>query len=596
MATLSPNFLDELRARTPIAAVIGRSVRLSRSGREQKGCCPFHGEKTPSFYVYDDHFHCFGCGEHGDVISFVMKSTGASFPDAVEQLAREAGLEVPKASPQAAEADSRRASLIEVMEAAAAVYSELLYKPEGAAALSYLRKRGLTDATIEKFRLGWSGEGRGALAKTLARQGITTDQLVQAGLMKSGDFGPVDNYFGRVMFPIFDRRGKIISFGGRVIGDGQPKYINGPETVLFSKGRSLYGLNFARDAVRKGGIENSLLLVEGYMDVIGLAQAGFGAAVAPLGTALTEHQLAQLWRLSPVPLLCFDSDKAGRAAAMRTVELAYAHLAPDRSLKMVNLPDGQDPDSFIATKGRPAFEAAINAATPLSNILYGLLSQGADLKSAEGRAAFRKALKSAADKIADRELSSEVRKALFDRYFEPIKKSVDRSSYQRTPNERAFDPDMQRARILTSILVAFPQEMPILEDCLAHFIRPSPYDTVLDLVEKCLQENPKSDRAGLRAYLVSYDLGAVFDEILTYLPHFLVEGAFQSDILEHWWELFNLMPDPLGALRRQKNELMKLCLSTETTAPDVQADNWRRYTRMCQLVWQAEHVMNPEDV
>jgi DNA primase len=166
MATLSPNFLDELRTRTPIAAVIGRSVRLSRSGREQKGCCPFHGEKTPSFYVYDDHFHCFGCGEHGDVISFVMKSTGASFPDAVEQLAREAGLEVPKASPQAAEADSRRASLIEVMEAAATVYSGLLYKPEGAAALSYLRNRGLTDATIEKFRLGWSGEGRGALAKT----------------------------------------------------------------------------------------------------------------------------------------------------------------------------------------------------------------------------------------------------------------------------------------------------------------------------------------------------------------------------------------------------------------------------------------------
>ncbi|MDE2391646.1 MAG: DNA primase, partial [Rhodospirillales bacterium] len=302
---LPANFLEELRTRLPIATVIGKTVKLTRSGRERKGCCPFHGEKTPSFYVYDDHYHCFGCGEHGDVITFVMKSTGAAFMEAVEDLAAQAGLEVPKPTPQAAEAEARRAGLSEVLEAACKQYQLWLWGQEGRAALDYLRGRGLADDTIRRFQLGWSGEGRGAIAAALRGQNIKPDQLIEAGLMKQSERGPTDMFFGRVMFPIRDRRGALISFGGRIMVDGQPKYVNGPETPLFSKRRSLYGLNLARDAVRKGA---PMVIVEGYTDVIALSQAGFGGAVAPLGTALTEEHLEEIWKLTPEPVICFDGD------------------------------------------------------------------------------------------------------------------------------------------------------------------------------------------------------------------------------------------------------------------------------------------------
>ncbi|HTI82395.1 MAG TPA: DNA primase, partial [Acetobacteraceae bacterium] len=331
---LPSSFLDELRARTPLAAVIGRRVRLARSGRQLKGCCPFHNEKTPSFYVYEDgQYHCFGCGAHGDAISFVMQSEGAGFMEAVERLSAEAGMEVPKPSPEAAEAERRRLDLGAVLEAALIAFQRRLFLPEGRQALAYLIGRGLSEETIRRFALGWSGEGRGALAADLARDGVTADQLVDAGLMRRDDetSRTSDLFFNRVMFPIRDRRGRVISFGGRTLGDGQPKYVNGPETALFSKRRTLYGLDLAREAVRGGA---ALLVVEGYMDVIALAQAGIGGAVAPLGTALTEEQLEELWRLSPAPILCFDGDSAGSRAAARAAELALPMLAPDRSLKL----------------------------------------------------------------------------------------------------------------------------------------------------------------------------------------------------------------------------------------------------------------------
>ena len=351
--------------------MIGRTVKLTRSSRDWKGCCPFHGEKTPSFYVYDDHYHCFGCGEHGDVITFVMKTTGASFMEAVEELARQAGMQVPKPTPQAAEAEARRAGLSDVLEAAGRQYQAWLAAPEGRAALDYLRGRGLTDATIRKFGLGWSGEGRGALATALRGQNIKPDQLIEAGLMKQGDHGAVDMFFGRVMFPIRDKRGAMLSFGGRIMGDGQPKYVNGPETPVFSKRRSLYGLNFARETVRKGA---QLIVVEGYMDVIALSQAGFGGAVAPLGTALTEEHLEEIWKLSPEPVICFDGDAAGQRAALKTVELALAHLTPERSLRLLRLPAKDDPDSLIRRGGAAAFQAELDKAQPLSAALYDMLA------------------------------------------------------------------------------------------------------------------------------------------------------------------------------------------------------------------------------
>ena len=411
---LPPAFLEELRNRTAMPALVGRTVRLTRSGRQWKGCCPFHGERTPSFYVYDDHFHCFGCGAHGDAIAFVMQSAGSSFPEAVEHLAAEAGLQVPKATPEAAEAERRRLDLARVMDLVEAAFRRRLFLPEGAPALAYLEGRGLTRDTIARWGLGWSGPGRGALAADLTREGVTIPDLVAGGLLRRDDDGRVsDLFFNRVTFPIRDARGRIVSFGGRVLGDGQPKYINGPETEIFTKRRTLYGLHAAREARQA-----AVLVVEGYMDVIALHQAGFTGAVAPLGTALTEEQLGLLWRASPVPILCFDGDAAGRRAAARVLDVALPSVAIDRGLSFLFLPTGQDPDSLIRTEGPDAMAAAIAAAEPLSRAGYVLLGQAGPHDTAEQRAAFRARLVAAAGTIQDTALRSEVRRAWLARFLQ----------------------------------------------------------------------------------------------------------------------------------------------------------------------------------
>ena len=347
---LPAEFMEELRRRTPLPALIGQRVKLARSGRQWKGCCPFHGEKTPSFFVYDDHYHCFGCGKHGDAISFTMESQATGFMEAVEQLAAEAGLEVPKPTPAAAEAEQRRLDLIGVLNAAQTAYQRRLFLPEGRRALEYLRDRGLTEETVRRFGLGWSGESRGVLSADLAREGVTAELMIAAGLMRGDDETGrrYELFFNRVMFPIRDRRGRTISFGGRILGDGQPKYLNGPETDLFSKRGNLYALDLAREGVRGA----PLVVVEGYMDVIALHQAGFEAAVAPLGTALTEEQLGELWRLSPVPVICFDGDAAGGRAVARAAELVLPMLAPDRTMRIATLPPGEDPDTLVKKAGQ----------------------------------------------------------------------------------------------------------------------------------------------------------------------------------------------------------------------------------------------------
>jgi DNA primase len=281
-------FLDELRARTPLQTVVGRRLQLRRMGRLWQGCCPFHSEKTPSFVLYDDHYHCFGCGAHGDAISFVMQSQGASFIEAIEQLAAEAGLQVPRASPAATDAVQQRERLAHVLAAAAESYRERLHEVEGRPALAYLRDRGLRPETIARFGLGWSGDGRGGLAAALAGQGIDPDLLVEAGLLRrDANTGRVSElFFNRIMFPIRDRRGRVISFGGRTLGDAGPKYLNGPETALFSKRRSLYGLDLARAARGKAEI----VVVEGYLDVIALQQAGFAGALARVSQLAAQNR------------------------------------------------------------------------------------------------------------------------------------------------------------------------------------------------------------------------------------------------------------------------------------------------------------------
>jgi len=545
---LPPGFLEELRARTPIAQVIGRRVRLTRSGRNAKGCCPFHGEKTPSFHVYEDHFHCFGCGAHGDAISFVMQSEGSGFMEAVTRLAGEAGLEVPKATPQEAAAEKRRIDLADVLARAEAAFRRRLQSGEGRAGLDYLRSRGLTDQTIASFGLGWSGSGRGALVAELARDGISADLLLEAGLLRETEDGQKrELFYDRVMFPIRDRTGRTISFGGRTLGDAPPKYVNGPETALFSKRRSLYGLDLAREAVRSNA---RLVVVEGYMDVIALAQAGIGGAVAPLGTALTEEQLEQLWRLSPVPVLCFDGDKAGARAALRAALLALPLLTPERSLSVLSLPAGEDPDSYVRRVGAAQLRSEIENARGLSDALYGILAEDTPQATPEQRAAFRTRLVETAGSIRDRALAGEYRAALLDRFFAARRtgrgapRPVARPAPVRS-QQPGSDATAERLRILVAILLHHPGLLHDLGEAFASLDLPPPWAAVRNALIAWADEAEMLDSAAALTHLRASGLAAEAARAVAAfpvpLPACAAPDAMPAEAEAGWWHIFGLL-------------------------------------------------------
>lgn len=388
--SLSPQFLDELRARTLLSALVGKSVKLERAGREFRACCPFHNEKSPSFYVNDDKafYHCFGCGAHGDAIRFLTDHKGLPFIDAVKELAAAAGMDMPAAAPRAAEKAERASGLHEAMAEAARWFAEQLHGIGGAEARAYLERRGMSAATQAAFGLGFAPDSRGRLKAALARFG--DDRLIEAGLLISvEDKEPYDRFRGRLMIPIRDPRGRVIAFGGRIIGAGEPKYLNSPETPLFDKGRTLFNLDRAAAASRKSG---RLIVVEGYMDVIALAQAGMDEAVAPLGTALTEGQLERLWRLTDTPILCFDGDAAGQKAAVRAALRALPMIEPGRTLRFATLPAGQDPDDLVRVGGAGAMEAVLAAAEPLVERLWNHELAAVPLDTPEARAGLRKRL------------------------------------------------------------------------------------------------------------------------------------------------------------------------------------------------------------
>lgn len=559
---LDPAFLEELRARTPIAAVIGRRTRLVRSGRNWKACCPFHGEKTPSFYVYDDHYHCFGCGAHGDVITFVMQSEGRGFPEAVAELAAAAGMEVPRASPQQRENEQRARDLAEVLELVQADWVRRLHAPEGRSGLAYLRGRGLSDETIAGFGLGWSGDGRGALLEELRPKGVTPDLLARAGLMRVDEDGRPKGelFFNRVTFPIRDRRGALVSFGGRILGDGQPKYLNGPETELFSKRRVLFGMDRARGALRmarpRGAPPVELLVVEGYMDVIALHQAGFPGAVAPLGTALTPEQMEELWRLAPAPILCFDGDGAGQRAAVKAAETALPLLSMDRTVRFCTLPEGEDPDSLLRTRGAGAVAALVEGARPLSAVLFDLLTQGVRDPGPEQRAALRRRLTDAAAMIADKSLASEYRSTLVDRFFE---------TYRRRPGggarrDGAARPSVvsvvsapfdalaateERMRILTAILLRHPGLLSEVEDAYCRLDLPPVLGRVRAGLMDAASEGVPMDADALAAWMDEAGLADERAAVLSARPLPMALSApddlMAVDVAQEWWHFYALM-------------------------------------------------------
>ncbi len=595
---LPTSFTDELRARTPVAVVVGRRVRLARSGKQWKGCCPFHGEKSPSFYVYDDHYHCFGCGAHGDAISFVMQSQGLGFMEAIGQLAAEAGLEVPKPTPEAAEAERRRLDVVGVLQAVQQHYQRRLAEADGRIALDYLLGRGLTPATIGRFGLGWAGE-RGGLTAEMTRQGIDISQLEEAGLIRRDEetHRQFELFSNRVMFPIRDRRGVIISFGGRTLGIGQPKYLNGPETAAFSKRRTLYGLDLARDAVRNGEV---LVVVEGYMDVIAAAQAGLAGAVAPLGTALTNEQMEELWRVSHAPVLCFDGDGAGARAASRAMDLVLPLLTPERSMKFATLPAGEDPDSLLRKGGVAMLRGVLDRAQSPSDALYDMIRGAGGEGTPEQRAALRSKLIEAAGRIADKSLAGEYRNALLEKFFA---RRQDRprsgSGAVRWRGERRSPVAVTRfvritidqtvtntewSRILTVILLRHPFLLHDVQGAYASL----PMDDVLSRLRVRLlawaETADSLDFEGLMDHLTESGCGAEIEHVLTAgtmpLPECAATTAMPADAEAGWWHFFGFLN-----VERLREEV---AIAKQEADRNLTADTQRRLSALRQALIRVE--------
>lgn len=404
----SDSFLDEIRDRVPISSVIGQRVTWDRKKTNAPrgdwwACCPFHGEKTPSFHCEDrkGRYHCFGCGVSGDHFRFLTELEGLSFPEAVERVAGMAGVPMPARDEREERREKERASLTDVMEMATRFFQDQLQSAAGARARAYLRERGLSAATQQAFRLGYAPDSRNALKEHLASKGVEKAQIEACGLVVFGDDIPVsyDRFRDRVMFPIPDSRGRVIAFGGRAMSpEVSAKYLNSPETELFHKGNVLYNFARARKAVQK---EGTVIAVEGYMDVIALAQAGFENVVAPLGTALTENQMELLWRMAGEPVLCFDGDQAGLKAAWRAADLILPSIQPGRSARFALLPEGQDPDDLVRAAGADAFGAVLKEARPLADLLWMRETSGGVFDTPERRAELEKTLRDLTGRIRD---------------------------------------------------------------------------------------------------------------------------------------------------------------------------------------------------
>jgi DNA primase len=420
----SPNLLEEILRRTDIVQLVGRRVKLIRKGQAFWGCCPFHKEKSPSFKVENGRrtYKCFGCGKGGDAFRWLMETEGLSFPESVERLAGEAGVELPKWTREDDAREEKKKSLYDIVEATCVFFEEQLLAKGGAEARDYLRARGLNGEIAKAFRLGYAPSGHATLIEHLKTKNITLDDMVAAGVVRAAaeDRGPRDFFFERLMFPISDARGRIIAFGGRALSpDAKPKYINTGDTTLFSKGHLLYNFARARPAAIKS---QEIIVAEGYMDVIALVRAGFEAAVAPLGTALTEDQLHLIWRTAPEPLLAFDGDEAGLRAAHRAAHLALPHLRPGYSLRFAFLPAGEDPDSQIRSGGAAAMKKILDAALPLSQMLWRAETEGKDFSTPERRAGLERALGEIVAAISDAKIADYYRRDFEQKVFDAFKR------------------------------------------------------------------------------------------------------------------------------------------------------------------------------
>lgn len=528
---LPPGFLDELRDRTSLSAVVGRKVTWDlKKSNQAKGDwwapCPFHQEKTASFHVDDQKgfYYCFGCQAKGNVFSFLTETENMPFMEAVEQLARDAGMQMPARDPQAAARAEKKRGLSDIMEQAVSHYRLALSGARGRSARDYLSSRGLSADTIERFEIGFAADNRSDIIESLKKKGASEAEIIACGLaIKPDDGGAAyDRFRGRIMFPIRDARGRCISFGGRAMDpNARAKYLNGPETELFDKGRSLYNLGPAREAAGKTG---RLIVAEGYMDVIALAQAGFGEALAPLGTAVTEDQLQLLWRVHSEPVIALDGDAAGLRAARKVMDLALPHLSPERALRFLILPQGQDPDDLIRAEGPGAFETLLDTTKPLVDLLWERETEGKTFDSPERRAALDASLRKALGKIPDQNLRRHYGDAIREKRAELFGQNAQKFSKQRRfasaagkqPNVYFTQHTTPRPETLHSELVTRKQEL-ARETEIALSWRPREIAIAIACFyfgDECRELDQKIERLELLNHDVSNVLTAIHDEQL----------------------------------------------------------------------------------
>lgn len=582
-------FIDELRAKISIADVVGEKVKLVRKGREYTGLCPFHNEKTPSFTVNEakGFYHCFGCGAHGDILKFEMDANNLSFMEAIEKLAHKAGLEVPKTTPENKVEVEKRKSLYEIMELAVKFFERNLRLPEGRAALDYLHnRRGFSDDIITKFRMGYAPANNG-LRAWLASKNVSESDMGDLGLVSLAENNTskrtFDFFRDRVMIPIFDKAGRPIAFGGRVMGDAQPKYLNSPETPIFQKRRILYNMNYARD---KAFEAKKLLICEGYMDVIALDAYGIGYAVAPLGTALTEDQIMETWRVNAEPICCFDGDGAGIRAAMRSVDRALPILKPGYSLQFLFLPDKQDPDEFLKAKGAEEFLKLLEDTKPLKDILWQKYTEGKVFDTPEKKALLEKTMKDEAAKIADETVRNYYAQDLSSRLYYEIGKGA-KSAYH-----QEFNPQNRknyREKMQNGLNVGIVRSSRVIDEAVVKFMIAAMIycpSLIAEYEEKIAEFEIKN--VGLRKLFdtlvdVATDLENPDVNIITNL---LCERGLKAEI-EALWEV--------KMLKSQKADVLKLRDEINTKILEVQLQQLDNEIRECLRIMETSTDFSEEE-
>ncbi len=561
-------FLDDIRARISTSEIVAKHVQLKKRGREWVGLSPFKSEKTPSFTVNDDKgfYHCFASGEHGDIFTFLMRMEGLSFPESVEQLAERVGLEIPQQTPQQQAKERNRLSLYDLAEETCKYFQTMLYHPSGKPALDYLRNRGLNDAMITNFRLGYAPKNGDELKAKLKNNDYSDQQMQDAGIFRPSNDGrkPYAFFRERIIFPISDRRGRTIAFGGRFMGDAKlaqvGKYINSPDSSLFDKGRILYNMAEARKFAHNG---ETVIIVEGYMDVIALSKAGFNAALAPLGTALTLDQIIEIWRIDATPCLCFDGDSAGKKAAIRAAEHVFNILETGKSLKFIFMPDGEDPDSFLAAYGQVEMQKLIDGAIGLDQFIWQSELAKVNINTPEAKALLEKNIMQYVGRIDDKILAKYYRQSFSDKLWQRFRKisflniNKNKNSYKKTYDRQSSAPKAdapsgnqlllikqkmpeRQQQILLACLINHPKLIDRYEEVFEQFN----FQTKLDKIRLQLQEITSSglslDIVGLRDYFINNGNADLLAHVLNEQVYLLAPQAKASatdddacQLLEH---------------------------------------------------------------